>query len=259
MDSIQNFPYSSHFSRYRMSPWSRYLHDQLNSRFLKKIAKLTQVKAPEFYGNKDVLEVGPGLGRLYRAIRPYKPSYTACEPSRVFYEYCVRHFSNDVNFRIKNHTLENFSQSTKETFDLIFFVHVLEHAKNSYQALEWLGMLNTLLKNDGILIIKGPHFPSYRWRFFDIDWSHNFVTTRANVAEVCKEAGFEIIHSSLVSGIGGGSRILNVFIDFLRRCLPESLLNEFLFVLTKRDNAASDIITATARLDYLIVARSKRR
>jgi hypothetical protein len=226
----------------------------MNLKFLSIVARLGSTTTEEFFKQANFGEAGTGVGRLYSALRVYDVTYYGFEPNSEFFRFTQNRFQ-DPKFRLLNIRIEDVGEEYHGQLDGFFFVHVLEHAKHSYEALDWVKLAKSLIKPSGSLIVKGPHFPSYRWRFFDMDMSHNFVTTLNNVTEILLEAGFTEVRSTLTSGIGGNSYFMSNLTSILAKILPEELLNRLLKSILKKENYASNLITALFRLDYVIVGK----
>jgi 2-polyprenyl-3-methyl-5-hydroxy-6-metoxy-1,4-benzoquinol methylase len=248
------FEYKEHFQRYNLSTKSEKIHKLINLRLLSCVARLRSATTKELFKQANVGEAGTGVGRLYSAHRQFDVNYHGFEPNSEMFLFTSNKFQ-DPNFTLTNIRIEGVGKELYQQLDSFFFVHVLEHAKHSYEALDWVKLARTLIKPSGIIIVKGPHFPSYGWKYFDTDWSHNFVTTRNNVAEVLLEAGFTEIRSTLTSGIGGNSYFMSSLTSILAKILPEELLNRLLKSILKKEMLASNLITALFRLDYVIVAK----
>lgn len=208
MSNKETFRYKIHTNSYLLGNRASQLHKNLNLRLIKRASKMVDLPSDQFLKGQKVLEIGTGVGRLYTALREFECKYQGIEPSTEMFEYCKQNFSNDSNFGIQNIRLEDIPNEYKAKFDIIFMVHVLEHANDSYMALAWLERLQEFVAQGGYLIVKGPHFPSYGYKFWDIDYSHNYVTTMNNTCKLLQEAGWKIIDSRLVVGLPRGGDLL---------------------------------------------------
>lgn len=172
MSNKKTFKYKIHTNSYLLSNRASQLHNNLNLRLIKRASKMVDLPSNQFLKGRKVLEIGTGVGRLYRALREFECKYQGIELSTEMFEYCKQNFSDD-----------------------------------SYMALAWLERLQEFVPQGGYLIVKGPHFPSYGYKFWDIDYSHNYVTTMNNTCELLQEAGWKIVASRSVVGLplGGGS------------------------------------------------------
>ena len=256
MSNKEPFRYKIHTNSYELGNRASKLHKNLNLRLIKHVSKMVDQPSDQFLEGRKLLEIGTGVGRLYIALREFECKYQGIEPSTEMFEYCKQNFSNDSNFDIQNIRLEEIPNEYRAKFDIVFMVHVLEHANDSYMALAWLERLKEFVAQGGYLIVKGPHFPSYGSKFWDIDYSHNYVTTRNNTCELLQEAGWKIVASRLVVGLpGGGQLITRGLAVVLLKLVPEDFLNWALSKFFRRQNVFSNLLTAYFRTDYLILAR----
>jgi hypothetical protein len=70
---------------------------------------------------------------------------------------------------------------------------VLEHFPTYTKALEFTMECRRVLKSGGILCLIAPNYLSQQSFFFDIDYTHNFVTTHRRMNQMITDAGFEIL------------------------------------------------------------------
>jgi 2-polyprenyl-3-methyl-5-hydroxy-6-metoxy-1,4-benzoquinol methylase len=123
--------------------------------------------------NAKILEIGGGLHFLsnYLSYKGYQ--LTSLEPGG-FSDYMdiMRKNLLNINFNKKNFiintTLENYSDNySKEKFDFIFSINVLEHTKNIRIHLE---KTSNILSNKGIILIRCPNysfcFDGHFYKFF---------------------------------------------------------------------------------------------
>lgn len=120
---------------------------------------LAQIK--DYLVNKKVLDIGCGAGRLAIMCAHFGKNVDAFDFSRTAIFLAQKNAecsgTKNVNFVVSD--IDNFSIRSKEKYDLITLVGVLEHVKNPMST---FGKLNSLLKKDGILIVSCPNFINFR-------------------------------------------------------------------------------------------------
>jgi SAM-dependent methyltransferase len=170
----------------------------------------------------DVLEIGCGTGTLARQIveRGFR-SYSAFEPNSMLASITRESVNKAKVYEI---ALPNVPKGIKSSFDLIICVHVIEHAKNGYEAREWIASLKPLLKENGILVIISPEISEYKGYFWEIDWSHCFPTSKENLKQIALDLEYKVDFSR--SFKLGSTKHLATFVgSFFSFLIPTKLLN----------------------------------
>jgi len=109
----------------------------------------------KYFKDKNVLEVGSGIGSFSELIIKDAKSLTMLEPDENFSLYLKKKFKdNDKVVEIINGTTENIKANK---YDVIIHCQVLEHIENDQE--EITRNLN-LLNKDGYLLICVPSFMS---------------------------------------------------------------------------------------------------
>ena len=63
-----------------------------------------------------------------------------------------------------------------------------------------------MLRPGGVLFVVVPDYLAERGFFWDIDYTHNFVTTERRVRQLFNDGGFEILHVERSIGVATGLR-----------------------------------------------------
>jgi SAM-dependent methyltransferase len=142
----------------------------------------------------DFVEVGPGQGAIadlavhagyrYRAIEP-SPQLAAALAARGL----------DV--------IETFTPpipGADASVDILYADQVLEHMSGIDAARVWVADALRLLRPGGTLFVVVPDYLKERGFFWDIDYTHNFVTTERRMRQLLYDGGFEI--ARVVRSIG---------------------------------------------------------
>lgn len=115
----------------------------------------------DYLPNKKILDVGCGAGRLAimcayfaKTVDAFDFSETAISLAQISAK-CSQ--TKNVNFFVSD--IKDFSSKNQKRYDLITLVGVLEHVNNPLSTLK---KLNSLLKNNGILVVSCPNFINFR-------------------------------------------------------------------------------------------------
>jgi SAM-dependent methyltransferase len=141
-----------------------------------------------------LLEIGPGQGGIARLAKDAGWAYTAVEPSPILADQ-LRTSGFDV--------IESWTPpipSADASQDVIYLDQVLEHMSGIDAARALVGEARRVLRPAGLLYIVVPDYLKERGFFWDIDYTHNFVTTERRVRQLLYDGGFEVLE--MVRSIG---------------------------------------------------------
>jgi len=141
-----------------------------------------------------LLEIGPGQGGIARLARDAGWAYTAVEPSPILADQ-LRTSGFDV--------IEAWTPpipSADASQDVIYLDQVLEHMSGIDAARALVAEARRVLRPAGLLYIVVPDYLKERGFFWDIDYTHNFVTTERRVRQLLYDGGFEVLE--MVRSIG---------------------------------------------------------
>lgn len=142
----------------------------------------------------DVLEIGPGQGAIADLALEAGHRYHAVEPSPVL----------AAELRARGIVVEEaftppFS-ARDDSADLVYADQVLEHMSGIDAARHWAAEAFRVLRPGGTLFVVVPDYLKERGFFWDIDYTHNFVTTERRVRQLLHDGGFDI--ARVVRSIG---------------------------------------------------------
>ena len=147
------------------------------------------VKAPA-----DFLEVGPGQGAIADLAREAGYRYTAVEPSAILVEQ-LRARGIEVT--------EAFTPpipAPNASMDILYADQVVEHMSGIDAARAWVAEALRIVRPGGVLFIVVPDYLKEREFFWDIDYTHNFITTERRMRQLLYDGGFDV--TSMVRSIG---------------------------------------------------------
>lgn len=100
-----------------------------------------------------VLDIGSGRGEYTREMAKFFGKVVGIEPYRDVYKFCLQHTKKKYkNLSFLNTGIEDFK--TKEKFDLIVMLTVLEHMPNPKKSFD---RIFQLLKKNGIIYLTSPN------------------------------------------------------------------------------------------------------
>mgnify|MGYP002631122462 CR=1 FL=1 len=148
----------------------------------------------------DMVEVGPGHGTLAEQAVDQGWRYTAIEASPILLEV----------LRKKGLTvIESWAPpipTPDASMDVVYADQVLEHMSGIDAAREFTAEALRTLKPGGVLFVVVPDYLKEGVFFWDVDYTHNFVTTERRVRQLFNDGGFEILHIERAIGLATGVR-----------------------------------------------------
>ncbi len=142
----------------------------------------------------ELVEVGPGHGSLAEQAVEAGWRYTAIEASPILTEV----------LRAKGLTVvEGFTPPVPmpdACADVFYADQVLEHMSGIDAARDFTAEALRVLRPGGVLFVVVPDYLKERTFFWDVDYTHNFVTTERRVRQLFNDGGFETLH--VERGIG---------------------------------------------------------
>lgn len=142
----------------------------------------------------DLLEIGPGQGGLARAAVAAGFRYRGIEASRVLAETLTAEGLDVVQAWTPPIPADD------ESADVVYADQVLEHMSGIDGARAFVAEARRVLRPQGVLFVVVPDYLKERAFFWDIDYTHNFVTTERRVRQLLYDGGFDI--ARVVRSIG---------------------------------------------------------
>ncbi len=146
----------------------------------------------------DMVEVGPGHGTLAEQAVGAGWRYTAIEASKILIEV----------LRAKGLTvIESWAPPIPvpdASVDVVYADQVLEHMNGIEQARDFTAESLRALRPGGVLFVVVPDYLKERTFFWDVDYTHNFVTTERRVRQLFNDGGFTVEHVERGIGLATG-------------------------------------------------------
>ncbi|MEZ5318590.1 MAG: class I SAM-dependent methyltransferase [Vicinamibacterales bacterium] len=140
-----------------------------------------EVEAPA-----DVLEVGPGQGAIAHIAREHGYRYRAVEPSP------------QLAAQLRGQGFEVIEAFTPPipvddaSVDVLYADQVVEHMSGIDAARAWVAEAHRILRPGGLLFVVVPDYLKERGFFWDIDYTHNFITTERRMRQLLYDGGFDV-------------------------------------------------------------------
>ncbi len=178
--------YYDFYSERRVTGISKWL----NARFAQRMAgEIMNAVSP----GDTVLEIGSGDGPIARILHGHY-RYSGYEPNPVLSDRLAKLGIPMRQLKVPPLLEEDTSQN------LVAAIHVLEHMDDIKDARLFVSEIRRVLKPGGMFLAVCPDFRDFGSIFYDIDYSHSFVTTPNRVVQLLVDSGFEIIRRKYVLG-----------------------------------------------------------
>lgn len=145
----------------------------------------------------DLLEVGPGHGSLARAAVSAGWRYRGIEASAVLADK-LKSEGLDVE-----HAWTPPIPAADASAHVVYADQVLEHMSGIDAARQFVAEARRILRPGGILFVVVPDYLKERAFFWDIDYTHNFITTERRVTQLLYDGGFDI--ARVIRSIGAAT------------------------------------------------------
>jgi SAM-dependent methyltransferase len=134
----------------------------------------------------DFLEIGPGQGAVADMAVEAGYRYQAIEPSPFLVEALRGRGIAVQQAFTPPFPVGDLSQ------DVVYADQVLEHMSGIDAARAWVAEALRVLRPGGLLFVVVPDYLKERGFFWDIDYTHNFITTDRRVRQLLYDGGFEL-------------------------------------------------------------------
>jgi SAM-dependent methyltransferase len=145
----------------------------------------------------DMLEIGPGHGSLAMGAVEAGWRYTAMEASPILIEHLRGRGLQVIEGWAPPILLPDASR------DVVYADQVLEHMSGIDAARQFVAEARRVLRPHGTLFVVVPDYLKEKTFFWDVDYTHNFVTTERRVRQLLYDGGFEV--REVVRSIGAAT------------------------------------------------------
>jgi SAM-dependent methyltransferase len=171
----------------------------------------------------DLLEIGPGHGGIARVARDEGWRWFGLEPSPVL----AAGLRAD-RFQVVRAWTPPFPVGD-QCVDAVYADQVLEHMNGAAEARAFVAEMRRVLRPGGAALVVVPDHVKEGRFFWDIDYTHNFVTTERRMRQLLYDGGFEVLELARTIGnasgaarqaLAAGAAVLNVpGVDAVARAL----------------------------------------
>ncbi|MBA3270794.1 MAG: class I SAM-dependent methyltransferase [Acidobacteria bacterium] len=148
----------------------------------------------------EMFEIGPGHGTLAEHAVQAGWQYTAIEASPILV---------DVLKKKGLRVIESWTPPIPvpdASADVVYADQVLEHMSGIDAAREFTAEALRALRPGGVFFVVVPDYLKERTFFWDVDYTHNFVTTQRRVSQLFNDNGFDILQIERSIGVSTGFR-----------------------------------------------------
>lgn len=145
-----------------------------------------------------MFEIGPGHGTLGELAIADGWDYTGIEASPILMEVLRKKGIKVIEAWTPPMPMADASA------DVVYADQVLEHMRGIDDARQFTAEALRSLKPGGLFFVVVPDYLKERQFFWDVDYTHNFVTTERRVRQLFNDGGFEILHIERAIGIATG-------------------------------------------------------
>ncbi len=146
----------------------------------------------------DMFEIGPGHGTLAEQAVAAGWRYTAIEASPILVDVLKKKGLNVIESWTPPIPVPDASA------DVVYADQVLEHMSGIDAARHFTAEALRALRPGGIFFVVVPDYLKERTFFWDVDYTHNFVTTERRVRQLFNDNGFDIVEVERSIGVATG-------------------------------------------------------
>jgi len=147
-----------------------------------------------------MFEIGPGHGTLGELAVAAGWHYTAVETSPILIDVLRGKGLNVIEAWTPPMPMADASA------DVVYADQVLEHMRGIDDARQFTAEALRSLRPGGHFFVVVPDYLKERQFFWDVDYTHNFVTTQRRVTQLLNDGGFELRHVERGIGVATGLR-----------------------------------------------------
>jgi SAM-dependent methyltransferase len=153
--------------------------------------KILKVNNPKI---KSILEIGPGKGDFGRICKKEGYKYACIEANLQLANQLKQQDFDTIIGRVPPIPF------CSGTFDVVYASHVLEHMPTWENALNFIKECSRVVKPGGLIGIESPDYLKCGQYFWDVDYTHSFVTTKRRMQQICIDAGLKVREITTFSG-----------------------------------------------------------
>jgi SAM-dependent methyltransferase len=167
------------FSKIENPIWTKKALVYFNKNILEYLLTYTENK------EVSILEIGPGKGYFYEAVKRSKNNifYSAADRNKLILEKLK---CNSV-YLAEAPDLPIFDKQ----FDIIYASFLIEHLQNGIELFNFISNCKKILNKKGIIVFLAPDCLREKIEFWNIDYTHIYPTTKRNVSMAFRDNKIE--------------------------------------------------------------------
>jgi SAM-dependent methyltransferase len=194
---------------------TEFLHVYVTRRIITEFFSRTNAQPYE----SSIVEIGAGTGRGADFCREIAvESYCGIEPNRKLADFC-----RGKGHSILEESLPRVGLPTS-SYDLLFSIHVLEHAPTYLDARAWCEEMLRVTKPGGYVLVAAPNIIRWKNYFWNGDWSHGYPTTPNRIHQIFMDLNAEVVFCGNFH-LGGTSFFRGVLARLLSGLLPTRVID----------------------------------
>lgn len=146
----------------------------------------------------QMFEIGPGHGSLAEQAVAAGWDYTAVEASPILVDVLKAKGLRVIEAWTPPMPMADASA------DVVYADQVLEHMSGIDAARAFTAEALRCLRPGGLFFVVVPDYLKEREFFWDVDYTHNFVTTERRVRQLFNDSGFQTLHVERSIGVATG-------------------------------------------------------
>jgi SAM-dependent methyltransferase len=145
-----------------------------------------------------MFEIGPGHGGHADLAAKAGWNYTAVEASPILAQVLRDKGHNVIEGFVPPMPIAN------QSADVLYADQVLEHMSGIDAARQFVAEARRVLRPGGVMFVVVPDYLKERTFFWDVDYTHNFVTTERRMKQLFNDGGFEFLYVERCIGTSSG-------------------------------------------------------
>lgn len=143
---------------------------------------------------KYIAEIGPGLGQFASECKKLGLNYIGFEPNAL-----LREPLNRKNINVTDAFVPPIPLGERKC-DIVYASMILEHLPTYIEASFFALEVARVLKDDGYVCLVVPNYLTAKEFFFEMDYTHSYVTTKRRVVNLLQDKGITVIDVQHVIG-----------------------------------------------------------
>lgn len=137
-----------------------------------------------------IIEVGPGAGEIAHICENNQWKYKGVESNARLQEALVQQ-----GFDVAHAQVPPLPENDN-SFSCAVALNVLEHSQSLANATGMLAEFYRVLRSEGVLILIVPSYLDWGKSFYNLDYTHSFITTEVRLSQMLTDQGFRKISIS---------------------------------------------------------------